>query len=80
MKRRWNLLGELVFQIIRFISQDSLEDIESLLIVKEMKRLYIIILLKELGIDKISRNAISIAIYGSHATGEYDEKATSTSL
>jgi len=45
------------------------------LIVKEMKRLYIIILLKELGIDKISRNAISIAIYGSHATGEYDEKS-----
>ena len=44
-------------------------------VVREAKRAYIATLLKELHIDKISENAISIAIYGSHATGEYDEKS-----
>lgn len=44
-------------------------------VVREAKRAYVANLLKELHIDKISENAISIAIYGSYATGEYDEKS-----
>ncbi len=44
-------------------------------VVREMKRAYIVTLLKEWNIDKLSENAISIVIYGSHASGEYDEKS-----
>lgn len=44
-------------------------------VVREMKRAYIAALLKELDIDKLSKKAISIAIYGSYASGEYDEKS-----
>ena len=43
--------------------------------VREMKRAYISLLLKEVGIEKASATAISVAIYGSYASGEYDEKS-----
>jgi len=41
--------------------------------IKEMKRAFFINLLGELGIDKISEEDTSVAIYGSHASGTYDE-------
>lgn len=43
--------------------------------IREMKRAFFINILSELGIDKISEECISIAIYGSHASGIYDEKS-----
>jgi len=43
--------------------------------VKGMKKTYISILLKEMNIEKIGENLISIAIYGSYASGNYDEKS-----
>jgi len=43
--------------------------------IREMKKAYISSLLNELKIEKISENAISIAIYGSYASGDYDEKS-----
>lgn len=44
-------------------------------VVKEMKRAYISALLKEMDIDSLSESAISIAIYSSYATGDYDERS-----
>jgi predicted nucleotidyltransferase len=43
--------------------------------VKEMKKAYFVNLLGELGIQKISDECTSIAIYGSYASGNYDEKS-----
>jgi len=43
--------------------------------IKEMKRAFFINLLGELGIDKISEEGNSVAIYGSHASGTYDERS-----
>ena len=43
--------------------------------IREMKRAFFINILGELGIDKISEECISIVIYGSHASGNYDEKS-----
>lgn len=43
--------------------------------VKEMKRAYFINLLAEMKIEKIAENCASIAIYGSYASGKYDEKS-----
>ncbi|MCX6668759.1 MAG: nucleotidyltransferase domain-containing protein [Methanothrix sp.] len=43
--------------------------------VKEMIRAYHIILLKKLGIDDIAENCISLAIYGSFASGNMDERS-----
>ena len=44
-------------------------------VVRELKRTYYLILLKELGIDRICSNCMSIAIYGSFALGDFDEKS-----
>jgi len=43
--------------------------------VREMKRAYITFVLKEMDIEHISQNAVSIALYGSYASGKYDEKS-----
>jgi len=43
--------------------------------VREMKRTYFINLLAELNIENIAEECTSIAIYGSHASGNYDEKS-----
>jgi predicted nucleotidyltransferase len=43
--------------------------------VREMKRVYFIHLLAELNIEDIAEECASIAIYGSHAYGNYDEKS-----
>jgi hypothetical protein len=43
--------------------------------VKEMKRAFFINILGELGIDKISDECTSIALYGSYASGTYNEKS-----
>ena len=43
--------------------------------VKEMKRAYFINLLAELNIEKIAEEGVSIAIYGSYASGNFDEKS-----
>ena len=43
--------------------------------IREMKRAFFINILGELDIDKISEECISIVIYGSHASGNYDEKS-----
>jgi len=43
--------------------------------VREMKRAYISVILEEANIEKIADNSISIAIYGSYASGNYDEKS-----
>ena len=43
--------------------------------IKELKRAFFINLLGELGIQNVSKECISIAIYGSHASGHYDEKS-----
>ena len=43
--------------------------------VREMKRAYIINLLAELDIDLIADDGVSVAVYGSYATGDYDEKS-----
>jgi hypothetical protein len=43
--------------------------------VREMKRAYISVILKQINIEKIADNSISIAIYGSYASGNYDEKS-----
>lgn len=43
--------------------------------IREMKRAFFINILGEMGIDKISEECTSIAIYGSHASGTYDEKS-----
>jgi len=44
-------------------------------IVRELKKTYYIILLKELGIEELSENCTSLAIYGSFASGEFDERS-----
>ncbi|AGK60058.1 hypothetical protein Asulf_00022 [Archaeoglobus sulfaticallidus PM70-1] len=41
--------------------------------VRELKKAYYATLLKELGIEKIAENCISLAIYGSFASGNFDE-------
>jgi hypothetical protein len=43
--------------------------------IREMKKTLIINILDELNIKKISDDCASIAIYGSHASGNYDEKS-----
>ncbi len=43
--------------------------------VKEMKRAYISNLLAEMNIENISEGTASVAIYGSYASGNYDEKS-----
>lgn len=43
--------------------------------VREMKRAYFVNLLAEMGIENIAEECASIAIYGSHASGNYDEKS-----
>jgi predicted nucleotidyltransferase len=43
--------------------------------VREMKRAYYMNLLAELNINNISKECVSIAIYGSYASGNYDEKS-----
>ena len=43
--------------------------------VREMKRAYFINLLAEMNIENIAEEYASIAIYGSHASGNYDEKS-----
>lgn len=43
--------------------------------VREMKRAYFINLLADLNIEKIAEECASIAIYGSYATGTYDDKS-----
>ena len=45
-------------------------------VVKAIKRAYILEYLRKIGIEKIiDENVISMALYGSHASGEYDEKS-----
>ena len=43
--------------------------------IKEMKRAYFINLLAEMNIENIAEESISIAIYGSYASGNYNEKS-----
>ncbi|USH00474.1 nucleotidyltransferase domain-containing protein [Thermococcus argininiproducens] len=43
--------------------------------VKEIKKTYYLLLLKEKGIQNICKNCSSLAIYGSFASGEFDEKS-----
>ncbi len=43
--------------------------------VRELKKAYYAVLLKELGIEKIAENCTSLAIYGSFASGNFDEKS-----
>ena len=43
--------------------------------VKEMKRVYFLNLLAEMNIENIAEESASIAIYGSYASGNYDEKS-----
>ena len=43
--------------------------------VREMKRAYFINILAEMNIENIAEECASIAIYGSHASGNYDEKS-----
>ncbi len=42
---------------------------------KEFKKAYHLVYFKELGIEKIIKNEVSLAIYGSYASGEFDEKS-----
>ena len=44
-------------------------------VVKELKKTYYLILLKELGINRICSNCMSTAIYGSFAAGNFDEES-----
>jgi len=44
-------------------------------VVKEMKRVYFLNLLAEMNIEDIAEESASIAIYGSYASGNYDEKS-----
>ena len=43
--------------------------------VREMKRAYIALVLKEMDIEQVSQDAVSIALYGSYASGSNDEKS-----
>lgn len=43
--------------------------------VREMKRAYFINLLTEMNIESIAEGCTSIALYGSHASGNYDEQS-----
>ncbi len=43
--------------------------------VKEIKKAYFSLLLKEIGIEEVCKDCISIAVYGSFASGEFDEKS-----
>jgi uncharacterized protein len=43
--------------------------------IKEMKKAIFVNILAELDIYNISKECISIALYGSHASGDYDEKS-----
>jgi len=42
---------------------------------KEFKKTYHLAYFKELGIEKIAKNEVSLAIYGSYASGKFDEKS-----
>ena len=42
---------------------------------KEIKRVHMLLYFKELGIEKISKKDTSLAIYGSYASGEFDENS-----
>jgi len=43
-------------------------------VVKAIKRAYFLELLRKIGIERsVNENAISLALYGSHSSGEYDE-------
>jgi hypothetical protein len=44
-------------------------------VVKEIKKTYYLLLLKEEGIQDICKKCNSLAIYGSFASGEFDEKS-----
>jgi predicted nucleotidyltransferase len=44
-------------------------------IVQEMKRVCMMLLLREAGITGIAKNSISLVLYGSVATGTFDEKS-----
>ncbi len=43
--------------------------------VREMKRAYFMNILAEMNIENIAEECVSIAIYGSYASGNYDEKS-----
>ncbi|MBS3099163.1 nucleotidyltransferase domain-containing protein [Candidatus Pacearchaeota archaeon] len=43
--------------------------------VKEIKRTFSLFFFKENGLDQLSEDNISLAVYGSYASGEYDEKS-----
>lgn len=43
--------------------------------VRETKRAYTSLLLMEMNIEDIANNVVSIAVYGSHASGNYDENS-----
>lgn len=43
--------------------------------VREMKRAYVCLLLRELGIENIAENSTSLAIYGTYASGMYDQRS-----
>ena len=43
--------------------------------VREMKRAYFINLLAEMNIENIAEDCASIAVYGSYASGNYDDKS-----
>lgn len=44
-------------------------------IVQEMKRVYMAVVLREAGISSIAHNAVSLVVYGSVASGTFDEKS-----
>jgi predicted nucleotidyltransferase len=43
--------------------------------VKELKSAYYALFLKEMGIEKLCSNCSSLAVYGSFASGDFDEKS-----
>ena len=43
--------------------------------IRELKRAFYVNMIGELNIDKIAENPISVALYGSHANGTFDEKS-----
>jgi len=44
-------------------------------VVKEFKKAYFAVFLKEAGIEKLCEGCSSLAVYGSFASGEFDEKS-----
>jgi len=43
--------------------------------VKELKKTYTLIYLKDLGIETLNKKHMSIAVYGSYSSGEFNEKS-----